>query len=64
MDAFALATALSCAGAALGGLQPLTLPALHSLAQDLHWEKLNYMIARLGLRPWYLRANTQVQRSM
>eukprot|EP00879_Flechtneria_rotunda_P005895 GHRR01006201.1.p1 GENE.GHRR01006201.1~~GHRR01006201.1.p1 ORF type:complete len:485 (+),score=144.84 GHRR01006201.1:175-1629(+) len=23
--------------------------------QDLHWEKINWMIARLGLRPWYLR---------
>lgn len=23
--------------------------------QDIHWEKVNYQIARLGLRPWYLR---------
>lgn len=23
--------------------------------QDLNWEKINWMVARLGLRPWYMR---------
>ncbi len=23
--------------------------------QDIHWEKVNFMIAKMGLRPWYLR---------
>ncbi|GBF93230.1 glycoside hydrolase [Raphidocelis subcapitata] len=25
--------------------------------QDLHWDKLNFMIGRMGLRPWYLRTS-------
>lgn len=25
--------------------------------QDLHWDKINFMIARMGLRPWYLRTS-------
>jgi aryl-phospho-beta-D-glucosidase BglC (GH1 family) len=29
---------------------------VHNGWQDLHWDKLNFMISRLGLRPWYLRA--------
>jgi hypothetical protein len=28
---------------------------VHNRWQDLHWEKINWMIARMGLRPWYLR---------
>jgi hypothetical protein len=23
--------------------------------QELNWEKINWMVARLGLRPWYMR---------
>jgi len=23
--------------------------------QDINWEKVNFMIASMGLRPWYLR---------
>lgn len=23
--------------------------------QDINWEKVNFMISRFGLRPWYLR---------
>jgi hypothetical protein len=23
--------------------------------QDVNWEKVNFMIGRMGLRPWYLR---------
>ena len=23
--------------------------------QDLRWDKVNFMVARLGLLPWYLR---------
>jgi hypothetical protein len=25
------------------------------MAQDLNWEKLNFMISKMGLLPWYLR---------
>jgi hypothetical protein len=23
--------------------------------QEFNWEKINWMVARLGLRPWYMR---------
>lgn len=28
---------------------------VHNQWQDFNWEKLNWLIARMGLRPWYLR---------
>jgi hypothetical protein len=28
---------------------------VHNQWQDFNWEKLNWMVARLGLRPWYMR---------
>jgi hypothetical protein len=31
--------------------------------QDLHWEKINLMIARYGLRPWYLRTGRRPRRT-
>jgi hypothetical protein len=31
--------------------------------QDLHWEKINLMINRYGLRPWYLRTGRRPRRA-
>jgi aryl-phospho-beta-D-glucosidase BglC (GH1 family) len=32
---------------------------VHNGWQDLHWEKINFMISRFGLRPWYLRSDAK-----
>ena len=28
---------------------------VHNMWQDFHWEKINFHIQHLGLRPWFLR---------